>query len=338
MTAMKKASSSANLTYTEYKSQRILDWERNWPQEWKEYRRRWEENPKKHDPGEFPIHLDIEATRACNLKCVMCFRTVKIASGEKFPEGDMDFGLYKKIVDEGAQNGLCSIKLSYLGEPLISKDIVRMTEYAKDKGILDVMFNTNGVLLTQEMSRKLIKAGITGVFISFDSPYKDHFESIRVGAKFESVIKNVEDLVRIRKEMDSFFPIIRVSMTVMKENENEIPQYMKLWQPIVDAIGFGHYVDPHHQDKKANERRAFQTKKKDFFVCPQIYQRLVIHWDGRIGLCCADYDAEMHLGNAKNVTIKSVWLGKELQHYRRLSEQGSWDKIPLCLKCDLPYS
>lgn len=336
---MEKNSNSVNLSYKEeYKSKRIVDWEKHWPEEWREYRRKWVENPKKHDPGQFPIHLDLEATRVCNLKCVMCFRTVKIAAGDEFPEGDMDFSLYKKIVDEGAQNGLYSIKLSYLGEPLVSKDIVRMIKYARSKGILDVMFNTNGVLLTKDMSKKLIEAGATGVFISFDSPFKEHFESIRVGAKFDDVINNVKELVRIREKMGSFFPIVRVSMTVMKENANEIPEFLKLWEPIVDVVGFGQYVDPHHKDKKANDRRAYQLQNQDFFTCPQLYQRLVVHWDGRIGLCCADYDAEMGLGNAKDVSIKSVWLGEKMQHLRRLNEQGLWRKIPLCLKCDLPHS
>jgi hypothetical protein len=41
------------------------------------------------------------------------------------------FGLYNNIVDERAQNGLCSIKPSYLGDPLVSKDIVRALKYAR---------------------------------------------------------------------------------------------------------------------------------------------------------------------------------------------------------------
>jgi hypothetical protein len=46
-----------------------------------------------------------------------------------------------------------------------------------------MMFNTNVVMLTQGMSRKVVKAGVTGVFIS-DSLNKEHFESVKVGVKF----------------------------------------------------------------------------------------------------------------------------------------------------------
>lgn len=330
---------SVNATYREeYKSERVLNWEKNWSPEWREYRRKWAENPQKQDPGQFPIHLDIENTRVCNLRCPMCPRTVKLLAGEKLVEGHMDFDLYKKIIDEGAKNGLNSVKLSYLGEPLACPDVVKMVKYAKDKGILDVMFNTNGVLLTEEMSRKLIEAGITGIFISFDSPFKEHYEKIRVGATFEKVVENVKNLIRIRNEMKSFFPIVRVSMTVMKENEHEVEDYVKLWKPIVDIIGFGQYVDPHHKDKLAEERRSGKLVDSGRFICAQLYQRLFIHWDGRIGMCCADYDAEMGLGNVRDVSIKSVWLGEKMNHFRKLHEQGLWHSIPLCTKCDVPYS
>ncbi len=41
---------------------------------YKEYRRRWENNPKNHIVDAFPIHMDIESTSACNLKCITCFQ------------------------------------------------------------------------------------------------------------------------------------------------------------------------------------------------------------------------------------------------------------------------
>ena len=39
------------------------------------YRRLWIENPQNLSPGSFPLHLDIEVTSACNLKCPFCATT-----------------------------------------------------------------------------------------------------------------------------------------------------------------------------------------------------------------------------------------------------------------------
>lgn len=336
----------ANPSYRElFKSKRILDWEKNRPSAWKEYRRKWEENPKNQKVERFPIHLDIESTRICNLRCKMCPRTVKMEAGEKLYEGNMDFGLFKKIIDEGSEKGLYSIKLSYLGEPLISRDIIRMIEYAKKGGITDIAMNTNGTLLTEKMSHDLIEAGATGIFVSFDSPEKKHFEDIRVGASFDRVVSNIKNLIRIRDEMKSFFPVVRINTTIMKENEHEIPKLVEMWKPYTDVIGASVYINPQQKDSREADRRTEEQKKDDAirierskkFVCSVLYQRLFIHWDGKVGLCCTDIDASMNLGNAKDQTIESIWNGPVMKKLRELHSAGRWSDIPLCSRCDFPY-
>jgi len=330
---------NSNATYIEVRvSNHLRKWEDSKPKEYWEYRKKWSENSEKQIVEDFPLHLDLEASRSCNLRCPMCPRTIKIERGEELDEGDMDFELYKKIVDEGAREGLYSIKLSYLGEPLVCKDLVKMVAYAKEKGIIDVMFNTNGALLTEDVSKELINAGLDKIFISFDSVDKEKYEKIRVGTTFDRVFGNVKNFVKLRDELNSLSPIVRVSMTVMQENKDEVLDYMKLWAPIVDLIGFGDYINPQQKDSKAQERSITERKQPKHFICAQLYQRLVIHWDGKIGLCCADYDAEMGLGNAKDIDIKEVWKGEKMQNIRRLHEQGQWFKVNICTKCDDPYS
>ena len=327
-----------NPTYVEVmSSDNIVKWITTRSKRYHEYRKKWSEYPKKQIISEFPLHLDIEASRRCNLLCPMCPRTIKLQRGEKLEEGDLDFKLFKKIIDEGSKEGLYSIKLSYLGEPLMCKELPKMIRYAKDKGIVDVMFNTNGALLTEDISKKLINAGLDKIFISFDSPFKEKYEKIRVGAKFEKVLGNIKTIVKLRNKRKSLSPIVRVSMTVMKENKDEVLDYIKLFGKVVDLIGFGDYVNPQQKDLKSKERTITKFRKHKNFICSQLYQRLFIHYDGKIGLCCTDYDAELNLGNAWNTNIKDVWLGNKIQKIRKLHERGEWYKVKLCRKCDLPY-
>ena len=83
----------------------------------KEYRRRWHEYPPNFIVGEFPIHLDIESTNACNLRCPFCAVTYR--NWGPYRKGFMDFSLYQRIIDDGVENGLYSVKLSLRGEPLL---------------------------------------------------------------------------------------------------------------------------------------------------------------------------------------------------------------------------
>ncbi len=78
-------------------------------------------NIKKVSP--FPLHLDVEITSKCNLKCPMC--ASRHISSEKYNRyGDMDFSLFKKISDEAAENKIFSVRLSWRGEVFSNPDFL----------------------------------------------------------------------------------------------------------------------------------------------------------------------------------------------------------------------
>ena len=99
-------------------------------EQFKEYRRRWHENPTNFIVDGFPIHLDIESTNACNLRCPFCATT--FGNWGPHRKGLMDLSLFKKVIDEGVENGLCSIKLSLRGEPMLHPQLYEMVRYAKE--------------------------------------------------------------------------------------------------------------------------------------------------------------------------------------------------------------
>ena len=102
-----------NPTYTEVKvSDHAKKWEDSRPKRYWEYRQKWHLNPKNQIIEDFPLHIDFEASKRCNLRCPMCARTLKIERGDEFQEGDMDFNLFKKVIDQGAEKNLYSIKLN----------------------------------------------------------------------------------------------------------------------------------------------------------------------------------------------------------------------------------
>ena len=151
---------------------------------YKNYRKMWHEIPKKKITTDFPIHLDIETTNVCNLFCPMCPRTVHLAN-ETFGElGYLTKDEYKNIIDQAIENNCKSIKLNYLGEPLAHKDVIWQIEYAKNQGILDVMFNTNASLLTKEKGKSILEAGIDNVFVSFDAVDPYEFSIQRKGTSY----------------------------------------------------------------------------------------------------------------------------------------------------------
>ena len=123
----------------------------------KQYRRKWDENPRNLVYGEFPLHIDIEVTSCCNLKCPFCATTFRI---KEIDRGLISFEAVKKIIDEGVANGMYGVKFNIRGEPLLHPQIYDFIKYAKNKGLIDVYFNTNGMLLNEHACQKLIEAGL----------------------------------------------------------------------------------------------------------------------------------------------------------------------------------
>ncbi|KUO39432.1 MAG: hypothetical protein AVW05_01565 [Hadesarchaea archaeon DG-33] len=311
----------------------IMDWEKARGKEYWGYRRKWEEYPKKMYAGDFPIHLDIETTNACNLRCPMCPRTVQeIEKTGKV--GFMDFGLYKALIDQGAENGLCSVKLNYLGEPLIHPDVVEQVSYAKEKGVIEVMFNTNAVTLTEDMSRKLLDAGLDSIFFSVDSPYPEKYNQIRVGADFHRVVANIKRFVELRNELGYKHVQTRASMVVMGNPREELEEYKKFGFGVlgVDLVGYGELID------YTKEEEGYPKYYNPNFVCAQLFQRMFIMWDGLVTLCCVDNKRESIMGNARKEKLKDIWNNEKYEKIRSVHIAGSYYEIPICSKCYVPVS
>jgi radical SAM protein with 4Fe4S-binding SPASM domain len=307
-------------------------WKHHRSREYSDYREQWAAIPAAKTELEFPIHLDIETTNVCNLKCPMCPRTEMVAKGVFGEVGAISRERYASIIDQGAAHGIKSIKLNYLGEPLVHEDVVWQVEYAKQKGVLDVMMNTNATALSKKMSRNLLAAGIDNLFISFDAISPRLFEQQRVGTSIGKVIDNVYNFVKLRDENYPHVQI-RASMVMYKD-----PAWMEqfeglkiMWKDAVDAIGYGFYTE-----RDPDKRGEFDEVPG--FWCAQLYQRMFLKYNGNVTICCVDDKDETVVGNWHELTLKEIWQGSKYREIRRQHTEGRYYEMPMCRKCYLPGS
>lgn len=318
------------------KTQNIMnDWESRRTQAYKSYRKEWYKNPKNNILNDFPIHLDIEATSACNFLCTMCPRTEMIENKTFWKVENFDMKTYEKIVSDGVPLGLRSIKFQYLGEPLVNKNLVKMIKFAKKAGVVDVMFNTNASLLDEKKAEEIILSGVDKVFFSFDSPYREQFNKIRIKGDYDLVLKNIKNFMKIKKELKSDTPITRVQMVLMKDNEKEWEDFQKLFSGLVDTIAYVDYLD-HGTQKDQNTKGVVKIgSRKKKFCCPQLWQRMFIHPDGIVTPCCIDSNRELIMGNIRKDSIKEIWKNEAYQDIRKKHLDGKIDEVPTCRKCPL---
>jgi len=314
-----------------YYSEHYTKWLNSKSERYNDYRRKWSENPAGYIDEGFPLNLDIDVTSACNLRCPMCMRNSK--AGKENPlfrkPKHFDFDLYKRLIDEASELGIYAVKLLWVGEPLVYPRIVDMIKYAKDKGIEDVILTSNAVLLTGKMSRELISAGLDKLYFSFDAPYKEAYEKIRVGAKFDEVLQNIKNLNEMRAEMNSLSPTTRAAMVLLPGHESSFEDYKALFSNIVDIVAYLDHID---YNKDYYMAEGYKGKQ---FSCSQLWHRLHIRVDGEVCVCCNDYDASCDIGKIKDMTIIEAWNHDKLVEIRKSHREMRWYDINICRHCPI---
>ena len=69
------------------------------------------------------------------------------------------------------------------------------------------------------------------------------------------------------------------------------------------------------------------------WICPQLWQRMVVLWDGTILPCNHDDELLMSLGNIKNISIKESWNSDKLNNLRDKHKKKLSHNIKACNGC-----
>jgi len=264
------------------------------------------------DVAPFITSIQFEVTNTCNLKCKMC--PVNYTMTRK--KTKMDFGLFRKIVD--ANKGVEYYLMFNWGEPLLHPQIFDMLGYLKQKK-KNVFITTNATLLdSEEKMKKLLTAGLTRLTVSMDG-FDKTYEKVR-GFKYSIIKQRVLKLVELRNSLNSKTKI-DLNMVVFKETESEVKRFYKEWKLIVDRLQIQPSID-FFTDKDVKRPR-----------CKEFYRgNAVVLADGRVTVCCGDYDAKMVIGDANRTSLKKIWNNAKIRKLRQLQNKGIFPSI--CRNCN----
>jgi radical SAM protein with 4Fe4S-binding SPASM domain len=273
----------------------------------------------------FPVDVIVEVTRYCNLRCIMC-----PYPHLKRPKGEMKVETFKTICDEiAAESPSTRVWLAIMGEPLLIKDrLIEMIKYAKKVGIHEINLNTNAVFMTEEMSKKLIESGVDKILVSIDGMTEATYNKIRVGGDFNTVIKNVAMLLKLKK-MNADKPEVIAQFIVMEENETEANAFREFWLErgavvkVRPKLGWGNAVQSTVLDKVSDETERF--------ACSWLTRTVSIHWDGSFAQCDADHEGTYSPGHLEKQTIKQLWK-TEIARRREKHWKNDFDFEP-CKNC-----
>jgi MoaA/NifB/PqqE/SkfB family radical SAM enzyme len=156
-----------------------------------------------------PLMVKIKLTWQCNLACAMC-------EWRRDAPTLLTTDLVLRTLDELAALGCRKVHFSG-GEPTLCPDLPDLIAHARRLKVR-VTLTTNGTLLTRDLARRLVKAGLNSVCVSIDSPVRSVHDCIRgVPGAFKQTMAGVRELRRAAERRGVPLPI-RINTVVSREN------------------------------------------------------------------------------------------------------------------------
>lgn len=293
-----------------------------------------------------PVHLTVEPTNICNLRCPVCETGAGILGR---PKGNMSLDAFKKILDSVGEQ--VNTMLFYgMGESFLNRDAYDMIKYATGKGIY-VSTCTNGEILD---TAGLVRSRLSELSFQIGGLTQETHEQYRVGGNLSKAMDNLTKAVEL-KAKGLINTKVQVGFIVMKHNEHEVEQAEKelkekmgadeviIISPCVRTVEQGKKFMPTdskywYYDREAFSRGVLVPHKIPHNRCWWIYYSTVVWWDGNVVPCCRDAQGKHVMGNIFDQPFADIWNGEKYRDFRRqiATKQSKVDLCRLCSGYGIP--
>ncbi|MCD4676446.1 MAG: radical SAM protein [Desulfobacula sp.] len=211
----------------------------------------------------YPIYMEISPAGACNHRCVFC--SVDFMGYKK---NFLDAQILNKRITELSKLGLNSIMFAGEGEPFLHMQLADIILHTHNSGI-DVAVTTNGVLMTPEISRKILGA-TEWIKISCNAGTPESYARIHrtKPGDFEKVIDNMTRAVEIKKE-NKYSCTLGLQIILLDQNSDEIETLAKT----AKNIGVDYMVVKPYTFHPDNEHR-YKINYQDYAYLDERLQQL----------------------------------------------------------------
>ncbi len=260
----------------------------------------------------------IENTNSCNASCTICPRGEMTRSKIIMPNEHF-FSLLWQVKKLGAEQ----VSIFGFGEPLMDAHIAFKVELAVEDCGLETHITTNASLLTQQMAKDLLSAGLSHIRFSVHALTPATFANVHRGLSWEAVTGN---MAAFRKLNNTLGHPCTIHLTCIPQHGESVKDVRELWEP------FGDYLEiwkPHNWGGKKEYRNGEGTKD-----CFRPFSGPVqIQADGNVIPCCFLTDGEVVLGNTYNHTVENILRGDAYRAFQQQHKENKLVNLP-CGTCD----
>jgi len=289
-------------------------------------------------PLDTPFTIFVDPSDACNFKCRFCPTSDrKLMQDVGRPLRVMKLDLFKKIADDICEfpDKIRVLRLYKDGEPLINKRIADMIKYAKDIDCADkIDTTTNASLLTNEISKELIDAGLDRINISIEGvsnkQYKD-FSDVKL--EYERIVDYVRFFYENKKQCEV---LVKINGDTLTKEDKDL--FLDTFGNFSDKIHIEHIMScwPNFElnGVEVNDDFGIYGQEiKEVDTCPYVFYSMAINSDGFVSLCFLDWAKTLEIGNVNKKSVREIWTGKQMKQYQKMFLEGGRKKHPFCGDC-----
>lgn len=278
---------------------------------------------------EFPLHIEIKLTNACNLNCIHC-----IANAGSKKSNELKKEEIFKVIDEAKENKAFNIGLTG-GEPFLREDIFEIIDYVY-KSNIPLILTTNGTLLNEGIINR-IKEKVSLVRVSLDHFIPAKHDAFRgTEGVFEETVKTLHILLRYERFFQTtvltviskynFKYILKIidyleSLEVKSANlflfapgGRGLLNKNKLSLGKKKVAQFCNIIEKEIKERKKikihtnNPLMAIVRKEEINSICPAAISSCFITEEGRVLPCPYFYTLPNKEDNIRYKKLKDIWL------------------------------
>lgn len=297
-------------------------------------------DPSEYDFGgrlnaDFPSQILMDITEVCNLACTHCPHPDFVKS-EHYAGRYLDPALNEKMIEEVRQHGKGRtqyIRYASNGEPLVHPNGYDMIQSAVDHSGVYVTLTTNGKIMNEKRTQRLLESGVHLIDISIDAFKPETYAKIRVKGNLAVTQENVLRLLRWVRESKAKTKVV-VSFVEQPQNTQEALDFESYWKDqgadfvVIRRL---HSCSGAVQDLADMQRTKLSTMKRRPCLYP--WERVVINARGDLAFCPSDWVHGSYIADYRNTTIYSEWQGVFYKALRQAHLANEYSNHTFCGNC-----
>ena len=278
----------------------------------------------------------------CNQKCIHCYAAGQ-AQGK---QTELKTYEWKKIIDKCRKAGIPQITFTG-GEPTMRNDLVELVDYSK---WFITRVNTNGVLLTKELCKKLYDASLDSIQITLYSGNREIHNQLVGANNFDKTVEGIKNALEAGINVSINTPLctsnkdyvetlkflndlgvkyvscsgLIVTGNAKKEESKQLQlSSTELYDILKESVKYcnDNLIEISFTSPGWIETKKIEELKLDIPSCGACLSNMAVAPNGDVMPCQSWLSKDGKLGNMLNDNWKDIWQSKKCKNIRNTTSK-----------------